>query len=506
MERVLEWLNPAASAWWTYILAASWQATAVGVVLLLVVHGPGRRWPAPLRYSLLVVGLLKFACPPWLSVPTGLFSRLTAPALILPASLEGKPAQAPGVRGQGSNLTLEPGGLSSSPLWLMGLHGLGTIAVLGLIAAQASRLRNVRRVSRSRLGKRLGAHYRDLAIQLGVYRIPPLAVSETVDAPMAFGMAKPAIAVPAKIVRTLSWSELRAVLAHELAHCARGDPWLNGVQLLLVAVWWFHPVIWLLNRSLRSVREDCCDDLVLARQVVSNDAYCDVLMRTATQLCQVAPLDTAIGFTSSRHPLARRMARLSDLTLKRYDRVPAFGGCAVLLVAAVLLPGLQTNPSSPNSGEMHRSQKVAVARLPSEATPPPVRPEAAQRPSPSRTATYGVTLRPSDPLPHSKDLLRRPLDVAPSTPRQQDALAQVDTHVSGLLVQGRTPSAFASVPRRVASPLANRPPTPGVLSPSAPSRRVQQINIYRAVFQPRPTTLGGYSRSTAAGFAVQPGN
>ena len=54
--------------------------------------------------------------------------------------------------------------------------------------------------------------------------------------------------------------QVDAVLGHEFVHIRRRDLWVNEMQLLLTSIWWFHPFLWWLNQSLRSEREDCCDD------------------------------------------------------------------------------------------------------------------------------------------------------------------------------------------------------------------------------------------------------
>jgi hypothetical protein len=63
-------INRAADAWSNYVWHALWQAAVVGLAILAIVF-IARRWPSPLRYGLLLVALIKFAAPPFLSLPTG---------------------------------------------------------------------------------------------------------------------------------------------------------------------------------------------------------------------------------------------------------------------------------------------------------------------------------------------------------------------------------------------------------------------------------------------------
>ena len=74
-------LNHMATTWWTYVAHASWQATVVGLLMVLVVR-LSRRWSSPLRHWLLFVALAKFALPPMLFAPQGIFGFLEPPPAI----------------------------------------------------------------------------------------------------------------------------------------------------------------------------------------------------------------------------------------------------------------------------------------------------------------------------------------------------------------------------------------------------------------------------------------
>ncbi len=67
-------MNALVDAWGFWGFHAAWQAAIVSAVVLAVVW-LGRRWPAPIRYGLLLVALAKFALPPILALPTGALSH-----------------------------------------------------------------------------------------------------------------------------------------------------------------------------------------------------------------------------------------------------------------------------------------------------------------------------------------------------------------------------------------------------------------------------------------------
>jgi len=65
------------------------------------------------------------------------------------------------------------------------------------------------------------------------------------------------------------WSDdqIRIVLAHELAHIARGDWFAQLAAEVLRTIYWFNPLLWITCRRLRAESECACDDAVLARGV-----------------------------------------------------------------------------------------------------------------------------------------------------------------------------------------------------------------------------------------------
>ena len=484
MNPTAEWVGSVALSWWSYIVHAGWQAALVGMGLLALVNVAGRRWPAPLRYALLVVALLKFACPPLLPFPTGVFTQFSISALCPPTPKERKPTLATEPQGTALDARDEAGGRAfpslSGPFgwvgWLMVLHLAGTATVVVLIVRRARQLRNLARVCRSRLDSGLHEQYRDLAIQMRVYCIPPLGISDQVEAPMAFGVPKAAIILPSKIVGRLSPSELKAVLAHELAHCWRGDLWLTWIQLILAAVWWFHPVVWLVNRSLREVREDCCDDLLLARRIVSNDAYCDVLLRAASHLCPSVPLSAALGFSGRLHPLARRMARITDWTLCRSENVSGTGALAVLLAAAVLLPG-GPQPAAPAASATGLADgPVATSATPVGGRQPvaPERPATAWQQSSFRNR-QAAEERVAALLERRSARAMRNRETAGSQTSVASSVKVATSTWGGdapqptaqPLAMSPSPGGRAQTPNSLSSlPAPLRPPTPGILEPS----------------------------------------
>jgi Zn-dependent protease with chaperone function len=112
-----------------------------------------------------------------------------------------------------------------------------------------------------------------LAAALGV-AAPPVEFLER-DAPVLFctGIRRHAIVVSRGAVRLLDPDELRAALAHELAHLARHDPAASWVVMGARALMWFNPAFQVLSRAVardaewladEQAAEACGDRLALA--------------------------------------------------------------------------------------------------------------------------------------------------------------------------------------------------------------------------------------------------
>src|SRR5262249_23999334 len=95
---------------------------------------------------------------------------------------------------------------------------------------------------------------------------------------------RPAVLLPDCLGQSLSRRRLRTVLIHELLHLRRGDLWVNGVQVLLQVVYWWHPLLWLANARIRRLREEAVDDAVMLALRENSADYAPTLLEVARLL------------------------------------------------------------------------------------------------------------------------------------------------------------------------------------------------------------------------------
>jgi beta-lactamase regulating signal transducer with metallopeptidase domain len=97
----------------------------------------------------------------------------------------------------------------------------------------------------------------------GLYSLPRVSESGLVSVPVTIGVLRPTILLP------LGWQDwddekLDSILAHEVSHVARHDPWTQCISVLHRAIFWFNPFAWWLHRHLADLAEQASDEAALS--------------------------------------------------------------------------------------------------------------------------------------------------------------------------------------------------------------------------------------------------
>ena len=160
------------------------------------------------------------------------------------------------------------------PVWLAG-------AVVNLLVLLLAMLR-LRRVAGRAAPVRTGVWTESLvhvAQALGVNRPVSLLQSDCPALLVTWGLVSPKVLLP---FDAGDWPEarIRVVLAHELAHVARGDWFVQIAAEVVRCVYWFNPLLWIACTRLRHDSEYACDDAVMNVGVESG-SYATLLLDLA---------------------------------------------------------------------------------------------------------------------------------------------------------------------------------------------------------------------------------
>lgn len=252
------------------------------------------------------------------AVRRGLWALAMAVALLLPLTRLALPAP---------SVALMPG-LAAALLGVWAIGAAGLLVRLGVGVAQARRMRaaSVPLVDAGWAASLAG-------LQEGGRPAVELRVCDASRAPVVVGVRRAAVLVPRELL-TIAATGRRSLLAHELAHVARGDVVLLLAGALVRAIYWVCPLAWWALRRLRARAEDAADDAVLQAGVPSS-SYAAQLVAVARAQLERAGRVTAGG-------LRARVGAVLDV---RRVRGPARGrrfGLPRLVGAALVLATLVT--------------------------------------------------------------------------------------------------------------------------------------------------------------------
>ena len=155
-----------------------------------------------------------------------------------------------------------------------------------------------------------------LAERLHINRLISLAESSAIQVPILIGHFKPMILIPIGMCTSLSMEQLETIFIHEIAHIRRKDYLMNMLQLVVEAIYFFNPFVWIVSGIMKREREHCCDDAVV--QLHGNaKAYAHALA-TLEEL-RLSKVGLSLSLAENKNQLLNRVKRLMEKSVKNYS-------------------------------------------------------------------------------------------------------------------------------------------------------------------------------------------
>ena len=280
-------INQIAEAWAGYFGLAVLQNTAFLALIFAALYVI-RNAAAQTRYIVSVLGLAKLLLPPF--IPTS-FSELFKSSALRVGTIEIGPISL--ITASGDSVPLTPAVTSTTILLLI----WGLVALLYLLLGLGATL-----ILRIKLSKARQTEAGD-----GPFHPVKFYQSELISSPLSIGF------FPKRIFLPSFWlhlpQECQSVLIdHELAHIKRKDGLVLFLQLLAQSIYFFHPLVWLLNERINEYREMACDDFAIENTKLSPVAYSRYLVHMAEN--SVHPhwsYTSATALIRQRHKLLNRV-------------------------------------------------------------------------------------------------------------------------------------------------------------------------------------------------------
>ena len=338
--RFLSSLLPDLSTFAPAIANHLWQSTlfvaAVFPATLLL-----RRNPARIRSALWFVASIKFLFPFSLLISIGALLpghhravASTPGAIYLAVDTAGQPFSdfdfSPAFASPAHPATLFDRLHFALPLLIAAVWFTGTIVVLLVWFTRWRQVHAMLRHAAPALSGRELSLLRELKSAACFSQSVSLRLSSELMEPGVFGVFQPVLLWPSELSPNLTDSHIEAILAHELMHLRRRDNLAAALHMLVESLFWFHPVVWWIERRMVEERERACDEAVVVH-LGSAETYAESLLR-ACRFCVECPLPCVSGITGAS--LAHRVRsivtlRTARLTLARKFVLAAFAVAAI---------------------------------------------------------------------------------------------------------------------------------------------------------------------------------
>lgn len=299
------------------LIQSSWQILILALVVWPLSRLSLRSYPN-FAYLLWVVILVKALIPVNISLPTQ-----QVPVIEI----------SPVITGEFIHTVTADSGVSfsiTSAAILLWLIGVTFLAVKLLFAELSHRNRMKQAVHLSN-----EPWFEALREEMGVRQTISLYCDDRIHSPLMQGLWRPRIYLPAEFQ---SWDldEKRSILAHELAHIKRSDIIIIYLQALVKTLYFFHPVIWLVNDQIDLEREKICDDEAINIARTERGQYGEQLFRQLSQENEGKSIPVlAGGFFMSDSSLIKRFRYIKEKRRTMTNKLRPYHVMLVLLVVSL---------------------------------------------------------------------------------------------------------------------------------------------------------------------------
>jgi len=162
--------------------------------------------------------------------------------------------------------------------------------------------------------------------------------------PVLLGIFKPTLVLPSDFQTQFSPLQQSLILQHELVHYRRADNLYNLLAIILVAIFWFNPLVWLAYSAFRRSQELACDNKVLFNLNTSDKiAYSKALLLCLSHPNQTLSLYSQYG---AKHAMLNRITAIKHNPPSKTRSLLLTVVLSASLLSTITLANQQQKPAS----------------------------------------------------------------------------------------------------------------------------------------------------------------
>ena len=323
-----------------YLLTQSLQI-ALLVVVIAAVSLVLRNKSAHVRYLLWLIVLAKCLVPPLLTVPLAILPQEKPEMLFeVVGTTVSEPLESPSapIETAPAPMVRERPTKTAIHEWLGAGWMMGAITFLVFNLLKALRTNYWLWRKRKALSAELLSDIENLFSAHGIKSFPGVWQIDGISQPFVWGLLRGGIYLPVGLLSVKNPKHCRNLLGHELSHIIRFDAAVNFLQIVVQAIFWFHPFVWWANKKIRAEREKSCDEMAIARLNASPRDYSTAIVETLTAKYESTRPVPSLAVAGPVKNIEERIKTMMKPGKKFYKRPSLITATAVLLLALLTVP------------------------------------------------------------------------------------------------------------------------------------------------------------------------
>ena len=323
----------------SHLWSVSWQVSIL-VILIWIVARLSWRASSSFRYWLWCIVLLRLMIPINLSLPFGQGQKIGDIVGFYIQALNYKFFGHTFISHINGELNILENALLTSKLSqieIAGIFWFFSIFVIGLlILARAYSINRCLKDCSPVQRPDLKALLKRLVLQMGIKHPVQLFYMDmyNINVPAVIGIFRPRILLPPKIINEWSISDIEPILLHELIHIKHYHLPVNWLQVIIQAVYFFHPLVWLANRRIRQIRENVCDDMAIHWIGKKRKLYSENILRAMENVTKEPTFGfIGIGLTEKKNRLRERIKRIMSKNYSFYKPLTVWMIICLVLIS-----------------------------------------------------------------------------------------------------------------------------------------------------------------------------
>jgi beta-lactamase regulating signal transducer with metallopeptidase domain len=221
-------------------------------------------------------------------------------------------------------------------LTIVTIIGLVTLALATILFINLGRLKIFIRDSRPVKDQMILEIFSEIQTKLKISKRVKILESYSAETALTTGTLNPIVILPTDILKNISQSELYSIVIHELAHIKRKDSIALLYSSFIRALFFYHPLIWIITDQIAQLAEQSCDEMVL-KMKKDHIGYAKTLANFAEIAQNLnTPLSLAHGLLYHRYKFRTRIEAIlhwSKFPMKKVTPLTRIGVLSIVISA-----------------------------------------------------------------------------------------------------------------------------------------------------------------------------